>query len=150
MEKEEIVRRVIEYLEQDLETISKAALESAESATDEEVKAESQYDTRGLETSYLASGQAHHAKELREELEAYNCLEIKESGIDCAIGSLVTTMSPVGKKRYFIGPAQGGLEFEDEQGKIIVVTPKSPLGHDMIGHRVGSKVGQDETIIRVE
>ena len=150
MDKTEIVKRIIAYLEEDLDTIAKAALESAESATDEEVKAESQYDTRGLETSYLAAGQAHHAKELKEELEAYKNLEIPEGGIDCVIGSLVTTLSDKGKRKYFVGPAQGGLEFEDDDGKVVVVTPKSPLGSAMIGHRVGSKVRENETIIRIE
>ena len=63
MNKIAILQVIARRLESDLEQATDAAIESAESATHEESRAEGKYDTRGLETTYLASGQARHAVE---------------------------------------------------------------------------------------
>ena len=70
MDKSLIIEKIIDSIEADLAKTTAAALESAESATHEESRSEGKYDTRGLETSYLATGQAQHALELREALAA--------------------------------------------------------------------------------
>ncbi len=151
MQKQELVERIIAIIEQELEAASKAALESAEEATDEESRAENKYDTRALETSYVATAQAGYAKDLQDALQAYRNLAINDSANSgpAAIGSLVTTLGNVGREQFFIGPARGGLELETETGLITVLTPKSPLGSQLIGKSLGGSAG-DRRILRVE
>ncbi len=46
---------------------------------------------------------------------------------------------------YFIGPKSGGLEIEHQRKEIMVITPQSPLGQNLMGkqrgHRWTAKVG---------
>ncbi|MBD5781818.1 transcription elongation factor GreAB [Pelagicoccus sp. NFK12] len=151
MQKQEIVDLIIKTIAQELDSASKAALESAHEATDEESRPENKYDTRALETSYVASAQAGYAKDLKAALQAYRNLSLPKephSG-PAAIGSLVTTLGNAGREQFFIGPARGGLEIATEAGSITVLTPKSPLGHQLIGKSLGGSAG-DRRILRVE
>lgn len=143
MSKQEIVDRIIAIIERELEAAYKAARESAEEATDEESRPENKYDTRGLETSYVASAQAGYAKDLQASLQAYRNLKIaKDTGSGpAAIGSIVTTLGPAGREQFFIGPARGGLEIETAAGPLTVLTPKSPLGGQLIGKSLGRDAG---------
>ncbi|MCH6255422.1 GreA/GreB family elongation factor [Puniceicoccaceae bacterium K14] len=154
MDKSQLIALIVEQISNDLESARTAALESAESATDEEARAENKYDTRGLESSYLASAQAHYAKELQDNLEAYHNLKLRgfTSSDPIALGAIVTTLSSKGMEKYFVGPAQGGMELSTDFGGVLVITPKSPLGSQLIGQKVGHKTsGKDsKTIIRVE
>lgn len=151
MQKQEIVERIITIIEQELESASKAALESAEEATDEESRPENKYDTRALETSYVASAQAGYAKDLKDALQAYRNLDANDlpnSG-PAAIGSIITTLGNAGREQFFIGPARGGLEIDSGTGSITVLTPKSPLGAQLIGKDLGGSAGE-RRILRVE
>ncbi len=154
MEKTEILRLIEERLKSDLAQATEAALESAESATHEESRSEGKYDTRGLETSYLASGQARHAIELRESLAAIkNFRPPAFSKSDpVALGALVATLSAQGRETYFLAPGMGGIDIPDENGSAItVVTSKSPVGGQLLGKRVGERIeaGGGKTIISV-
>lgn len=151
MQKQEILKRITQIIELELEAASKAALESAEEATDEESRPENKYDTRALETSYVASAQAGYAKDLKEAVQAYRNVSLPPEPHEgpAAIGSLVTTLGPAGREQFFIGPARGGLELETDNGTITVLTPKSPLGSQIIGKSLGGNAGAHR-IIRVE
>lgn len=154
MDKPQLIALIKERLLKDLEGARNAAIESAESATDEEARAENKYDTRGLESSYLASAQAHYAKELQENLDLFNNLEIRPFGPNdpIATGAIITTLSSKGSEQFFLAPAQGGTEIDTETGKILVITPKSPIGSQLLGKQTGGKtLGPDsKTILRVE
>lgn len=150
MQKPELVASIIAIIDGELAAASKAALESAEEATDEESRAENKYDTRALETSYVASAQAGYAKDLKTALQAYRNLTLPSephSG-PTAIGSLVTTLGPQGREQFFIGPARGGLELPAATGNVTVLTPKSPLGSQMLGKSLGQNVGERK-ILRI-
>jgi hypothetical protein len=54
--------------------LEKAARASHAEATHESSKAESKYDTRGLEAAYLAGGQARQVKEILDSIKAYEAL----------------------------------------------------------------------------
>jgi transcription elongation GreA/GreB family factor len=56
----------------------------------------------------------------------------------------------------FIGPEEGGLKLNLDGEEILVITPGSPLGADLIGKRVGDVVNlgmnrlkRDFEIVRV-
>ncbi len=154
MDKKRTIEELIKSIEEDLEKATGAALESAESATHDEARAEGKYDTRGLETSYLATGQARHAIELKESLAALQNFTPPDfpSGSLIALGALVTLLSSQGRERYFLVPGIGGTVVQDDDSSpITVITSKSPIGSELIGKRVGDRIqsGGGKTVISV-
>lgn len=152
MNKAELLEEIIRRLRQELEIATRHARESAESATDEESRAEGKYDTRGLETSYLAGAQANYAKELRQNLQAFNALKSRDfqSGEPISTGALVTTLSPEGREVFLLAPAHGGMEVDMDGQPVTLITPRSPLGAQLVGKTTGHKVALGErTVIRI-
>ena len=154
MNKIAILQVIARRLESDLEQATDAAIESAESATHEESRAEGKYDTRGLETSYLASGQARHAVELRESLAAVKNFSIPDftQSSPIALGALVTLLSSQGREIFFLAPGMGGIEISyDDNSTITVISSRSPVGNELLGKSVGDRIqaGGDKTIIRI-
>lgn len=154
MNKTDILQMITEKLESDLAKATDAAIESAESATHEESRSEGKYDTRGLETSYLASGQARHAVELRENLAQIKNFSLPKNAHSSpiALGSLATLLSPQGREVYFLAPGIGGIDIPGEDDSTItVISSKSPIGSELIGKSVGDRIlaGGGKTIIRI-
>jgi len=115
------------------------------------VRQEGKYDTRALETSYLASAQSHHAKDLIDNLKAYHNLTLPENPNSVSLGCVVTTLSTEDKEVFFIGPAHGGIEVEVDGRIAYVVTTQSRIGRALIGKRVGAKTEDDNerTVIQI-
>jgi len=111
-------------------------------ASDEQNKAEDQYDTRGLETAYLASSQARLATETEEALALYHSLDLQQfsSQTPIAVTALVELESDGARTHYFLGPKSGGLEIRHKGSEILVITPESPLGQQLLGKKVGDRV----------
>ncbi|EDY84845.1 hypothetical protein VDG1235_4478 [Verrucomicrobiia bacterium DG1235] len=151
MSKSDLVARIIAIIEQELAVASKAALESAEDATDDESRPENKYDTHALETSYVATAQAGYAKDLKAALQAYHNLILPPEPHTgpISMGSLVATLGPNGREQFFIGPAHGGIEIETDSGPVTVLNSKSPLGAQLIGKSLSQNAG-DRRILRVD
>ena len=58
MNKRALVKKIIAQLQKELESYTRAARTAHAEATDPQNKAENKYDTRGLESAYLASAQS--------------------------------------------------------------------------------------------
>ncbi len=131
--KEELMRLVAE----DLASLERAHRATVEGATHEEAKPENDKDTRALEQSYLARGQAKRAEELREGLAAIGRMDVATFMPDRAVGvgALITTSEGKRNVRLFIASYGGGFRLAN--GSVQVVTPSSPLGEALIGKRVG-------------
>jgi hypothetical protein len=80
LKKAPLIKQIVASLTESLGVLEKAARASHEEATHESSKAESKYDTRGLEAAYLAGGQAKQAKEILDSIEAYQALAPKDCG----------------------------------------------------------------------
>src|SRR5436190_23486630 len=78
MQKAHFLQQIIASLSDSLALLEKAAGVSHAEATHESSKAESKYDTRGLEAAYLAGGQARQAKEILDSLELYRALTLRD------------------------------------------------------------------------
>src|ERR1044072_8324381 len=78
MKKAELIKRIIARLTESLALLEKAARASHAEATHESSKAESKYDTRGLEAAYLAGGQARQARGIIDSIKLYQSLEIRD------------------------------------------------------------------------
>jgi len=145
MNKPDILRLIIEQLTHDLTVQFNAALAAHEASTHEENIPDNKYETLALEASYVAQGQANRAQEIRRALEAYKQLTLGNFNDECAIGltALVTLAgSGATTRTFFIGPLEGGMKLIDDLSgiEIVVITPASPLGRDLIGMGVGEKV----------
>jgi transcription elongation GreA/GreB family factor len=120
----------------------RAAQGAFAAATDPDSKAENKYDTRTLEASYIARGQAKRVTELQEGVQAFSALsgiELDE-GSAASLGSLVALEGPGGLDHYFIGPAAGGTEILHEGCEVVIITPSSPMGQKLVGRREGDLV----------
>jgi len=141
MEKAQLIKRIVASLAESLENLQKAARASHAEATHESSKAESKYDTRGLEAAYLAGGQARQAKEILDSIKLYQALTPKDFAEGEAIDLTALVELEVGGARshYFIGPRNGGLEIEVNRREITVITPQSPLGRELMGKNSGAR-----------
>lgn len=141
MNKTLIVQRIIEQLSRDVELFFTAAKSAHEAATHEENQPDNKYDTLALEASYVAQEQANRAQELRRSLEIYQNLDTSSDSEEIRLTSLVTIEAEDGaRKVVFIGPAEGGLRITGCETEIMVITPGSPLGRELIGRLSGDTI----------
>jgi hypothetical protein len=141
MNKAQLIKQIVANLTESLGVLEKAARASHAEATHESSKAESKYDTRGLEAAYLAGGQARQAMEILDSIKLYETLTTKNFAADEPIDLTALVELDVGgaRSRYFIGPKNGGLEIEHQQKEITVITPQSPLGQTLVGKQAGQR-----------
>ncbi len=139
LDKARLTKQIAASLRESLVVLEKAARASHAEATHESSKAESKYDTRGLEAAYLAGGQARQAKEIMASIKLYESLATRSFAPNEPVDltALVELTADGALSLYFIGPKNGGLEIKDERKEITVITPSSPLGQGLIGRQAG-------------
>nr|WP_314579292.1 transcription elongation factor GreAB [uncultured Pseudomonas sp.] len=143
MNKQQVLQRIIERLEIDLDVAIRAAQTAYETATHEENIAENKYDTLGLEASYLAAGQARRVEEIRQSLTLYKTLVLKpfDEARGIQPGDLIVLESVSGVEQHlFLGPDAAGLKISVENTLITVITAKAPLGQNLLGKFDGDEV----------
>lgn len=141
--KADLLNLIIKQLTQDLAVQFNAALKAHEASTHEENIPDNKYETLALEASYLAQGQANRAQELKRALETYKQLTLQSYDNESIIGltALITlTGEDDSTRTVFIGPLEGGMKVQDHLAEIVVITPASPLGRDLIGKTLGDLV----------
>ncbi|NQD55428.1 transcription elongation factor GreAB [Pseudomonas sp. CM25] len=143
MNKSHLLAQIVATLEHDLEVLTRAAQTAYETATAEENIAENKYDTLGLEASYLATGQARRSAEIRQALLIYQQLLLREH--DPARGVQVSNLVTLedehgGQRRVFLGPEAAGLKIGQGDERVTVITPRSPLGQQLLGKKVDDEV----------
>jgi hypothetical protein len=137
---------LVAQLEATLASARAAHASAIEGSTHEEARAENDKDTRGLEQSYLARGQAQRVAELEAAIGDVTALALRTFTATSAIAmsALVDVVEPGmprgdeagATKRFFLAPAGGGAML----GTVQVVTPNSPLGRALIGKRVDDEI----------
>ena len=134
-----VLRKIVAHLTSELELFHRAAKAAFEEATDEQNKAENKYDTRGLEASYLARGQARQVADTEQAIAQYQLMSSAEweAGQPIGLGALVELECGKDHSWYFIGPSSGGTEIQEARHNIVVITPQSPLGKQLAGHKQG-------------
>lgn len=143
MDKPTLLARIIDTLVHDMEVLRRAAQTAYETATAEENIAENKYDTLGLEASYLATGQARRTAEIRQALLSYQQLLLRDydpaRGIQ--LSNRVTLEDEQGRQQLlFLGPEGAGLKIGEGPGLVTVITPRSPLGQQLIGKKLDDEV----------
>jgi transcription elongation GreA/GreB family factor len=159
MNKRALIKKIVTRLTEELQVYFRAAQFSRAEATHESSKAESKYDTRGLEASYLARGQSRQAAELEAAIAEFEKLDARKfaDGEAIGIGALVELEHGGESSFYFIGPRAGGTEVLHDKMEILVITPQSPLGEQLMGKKSGQEpqlsfggVKQAAKILKVE
>lgn len=117
----------------DLEALERAQKATVEGATHTEAKPENDKDTRALEQTYLARGQALRVEQLRVDLAELTLMPVPPFTAKNPVGAgaLVTIEEEDKTSRFFIAVHGGGARLA--KGTIQVITPHSPLGQALIG-----------------
>ena len=141
MNKRAIIKKIAAKLAGELEVYFRAAQFARAEATHEQNKAEHKYDTRGLEASYLARGQSKQAAELEAAIAEFAKLDARPFAESQAIGlgALVELEHGGESSWYFLGPRAGGTEVIHDHKEILVITPQSPLGAQLLGRKPGDR-----------
>lgn len=147
--KSELLDQIRSELRSQLGRLSRAAMEAHAAATDPGSKAEGKYDTRSLEASYLAVGQARQVDELAEAVRIFDGLVLVDfgSGERIDAGALVEVVMGGEVSTFLLVPAAGGLEFSHNGKEVTLLTPASVLYQKLLGLSVGDSL--DTPLMRV-
>lgn len=143
MNKQTFLSQIIARLESDHALALQAAKTAHAAATHEENVPDNKYATLGLEASYLAQGQANRAQEILEALKIFRQLTLQKfsDGSPIRLTALVGLEDEAGNNRwFFLGPAAGGLRLDFDGEEIMVITPASPLGRELLGKQGGDLI----------
>lgn len=155
MDKKKILKAVFQSLEKELQRQLKGQAMAAEGATHAEAKAETKWDTCGLEQSYLARGLAQQFDKLAGQVEALRSFRPPDySGKAIGVGALIETETDGYTDLFFLLDCGGGTEVEVDGREITVITPESPVGAALQGKEEGKtysfRAGMNGNILRVE
>lgn len=141
MNKRALIKKITAKLTGELEVYFRAAQYARAEATHEQNKAENKYDTRGLEASYLARGQSRQAAELESAIAEFEKLTVRKfTEVEpINIGALIVLEVNGETLYYFLGPRAGGTEILHDKKEILVITPQSPLGEQLVGRKTGDQ-----------
>ncbi len=143
MDKEALRDQILTRLKSDYALLLQAAKTAHAAAIHEESIPDNKYATLGLEASYLAQGQANRAQEIQQAIQEYQQLSLPQFSAESVIRltAVVQLEDDAGKMRLvFLGPAAGGLVLELDGVEIMIITPVSPLGQELLGRQVGDQI----------
>ncbi len=142
-DKAKVVARIVEHLRGELDALESVAESTRGEATSDETRQEGQYDTRAIEASYLARGQARRIGELRRLLawfEVFDATRPLEPPV-VQVGALVA-LGGHRRELVFVAPAGGG-RVQVDGTTVRVVSPRGPLGRAMAELEAGDEFEVD-------
>lgn len=142
MDKSEFYNELIETLRGEFTIAVNASRDAAAYATNEESRANSKYDTQGLEASYLAAGQASQARRWAEMVER---LQSERNALlqprqKVVLGALFYCSLAATVEWFFFSPVAGGQVIRMGELDVTVITPDSPLATRLRGLALGDSV----------
>lgn len=140
--KDRLFETVLAELRARFDRLTLVARESHAAATDPSSKAESKYDTRSLEASYLAAGQARQLEEFARDLAVFEVTSFRSFDISdpIAAGALVEVELGGESQWFLLAPAAGGVSIQWEDREVTLLTPESPLYAKLLGLRTGDSL----------
>ena len=117
----------------------KASQDAADYATNEESRAESQWDTQGLEASYLAAGQEGQAKQWADAVEELQSErdDLLKTNTDISLGALFKADLGGVEEVFFLAGVAGGQVIQVDNIAVTVITAQSPLAARVRGLKIG-------------
>ena len=141
--KQQVLEKLVLILTESLHMAQQAAHAARDLATHEQSKAETQYDTVGLEAAFLAEGQAHRVLQISQEVESWKRLSqlCFYEGDEIKPGVLVELLDDDQQHNYFLlGQLSGGTGLAVGDIKVTVISQHAPMGKQLLGKQVGDDV----------
>lgn len=138
MNKKNLLDVLLRITKDKLDKALKASQDAADYATNEETRADSKWDTQGVEASYLAAGQAAQVAELSDAFSALQGMlsELKTCEI-IELGALIKSEVNGYKDWYYLLPVLGGEIVNVDNIEVTVITIQSPIGRLMLRKHMG-------------
>lgn len=139
MDKAQFFQCLLSTLRQEVHNAVNAARDAAEYATNEESRAQSQWDTQGLEASYLAAGQASQARQWADAIENLQSEreDLLKSNSNVCLGALFSCSFGDSVEYFFFAGTAGGQSILLDGQEVTVITAQSPLAGRLIGLKAG-------------
>jgi hypothetical protein len=140
--KAQVLEALIKSLNSSLSQVTASAEEIRRDATHAEARPENDKDTRALEQSYLARGQAMRAEAMVEQLQILRGLDISpmREGEPIRSGALIALEDENATRQLFMAPFGGGVTLSIGTMAVQVITPVSALGRALLGRVAGDDV----------
>lgn len=147
--KSKLLEKIRNELRGRLELLTKSALDAHAAATDPGSKAEGKYDTRSLEASYLAVGQARQVDDLAEAVRVFESVSLRDfaMGDPIEMGAMVEVEMRGETSLLLLAPAAGGLMVNLDGQEITLLTPASSLYQNLLGRRAGDYLEELELLV---
>jgi len=145
-----IVQSILAALREEFENFQRSSKKTRSAGNDAESKSEGKYDTRSIEENYLADGLAMQAQAAAESAAAYEKLVLADFDAETPIdlGALIQLEFPDETSWFFLGPAGGGIEVENEGETVTIFTPESPLGQQLLDKKIGDHTTSPRALVR--
>lgn len=142
MQKEAIRNQLLSRLREELDYLRDLQENARREATHEESRPENEHDTRAVEASYLAAGQAKKYVELERSAAIVKDIRLRDfSEADpIALGSLIELSSGSETLRLLLLPVCGGYSLDTALGKVQIISPESLLGRELLDKYTGDEV----------
>ena len=139
MDKAQFFQCLLSTLRQEVYNAVNAAKDAAEYATNEESRAQSQWDTQGLEASYLAAGQASQARQWADAIENLQSEreDLLKSNSNVCLGALFSCSFGDCVEYFFFAGTAGGQSILLDGQEVTVITAQSPLAGRLMGLKAG-------------
>lgn len=142
MQKEEIRNQLLAKLREELDYLRNLQENARREATHEESRPENEHDTRAVEASYLAAGQAKKYVELERSAAIVKDIRLRDctEADPIALGSLIELSSGAETMRLLLLPVCGGYSLETNAGKVQIISPESLLGRELLDKFIGDEI----------
>jgi hypothetical protein len=142
MDKRALIRSLVASIEEEIARATQSAEQTRAGVVHEEARPENDKDTRALEASYLARGQAQRVVDLQAAQKRVAFMEVREFGPDdpIALSALVLLETDDVARWYLLAAAGGGRRLQSDGIDVDVLTPESPLGRALAGRLSGEEV----------
>jgi transcription elongation GreA/GreB family factor len=133
--KKDLKKALLKLLREEQLILEKSVKNAGEGATHPDAKPENKYDTRGLESSYLAGAQQARLKDLLAITSFIEEMEIKSlaDANSVQIDALVTLLFDGETKHYWIIALGGGYTLGTATQSVITISSQSPLAKKLLG-----------------
>jgi len=140
--KERLLDVIRAELRSRFDRMTRAARDAHAAASDPGSKAESKYDTRNLEASYLAAGQARQVDELAQEVALFESITLPVFAMEDPIdaGALVEVELNGENTWFLLAPGAGGVAVEWDDREVTLLTPSSGLYQKLLGLQTGDSL----------
>ena len=139
MDKAQFFQCLLSTLRQEVNSAVNAAKDAAEYATNEESRAQSKWDTQGLEASYLAAGQASQARQWADAIDNLQSERedlLKPNSRVC-LGALFSCNFGDSVEYFFFAGTAGGQSIVLDGHEVTVITAQSPLAGTLMDLKAG-------------